>query len=171
MFDTMTMTKILGGFCGALLVFLLGGWAAESIYYGAGGHGDEHAQGYAIEVASAEAGDVEEGPSFEEAFAMADAAAGERVFRKCASCHALEEGDNRTGPHLYGIVNRGVDAVDGFAYSGALAEVAAVWDPASLNGFLENPKKYAPGTAMSFSGLPKIGDRANLIAYLATNGG
>lgn len=173
MFDTMTMTKILGGFCGAFLVFLLGGWAAETIYFGGGAHGEEHAQGYAIEVEGGEGGDAaaEAGPSFEEVFASADAAAGEKVFKKCASCHSLEQGDNRTGPYLHGVVGRAVDSVDGYAYSGALEAVAQVWDPEHLNGFLEAPKKYAPGTAMGFSGLSKVEDRANLIAYLATIGG
>ena len=47
MFDTMTLTKGVGALCGTLLVFLLGGWAAELIYHGAGGH-DEHQQAYVI---------------------------------------------------------------------------------------------------------------------------
>ena len=173
MFDTMTMTKILGGFCGAFLVFLLGGWAAESIYFGGEAHGEEHAQGYAIVVEGGEGGGAaaEEGPSFEEVFASADPAKGETVFRKCASCHSLEVGDNRTGPFLAGVVGRTVDSVDGFNYSGALEAVAEVWDPEHLNGFLTNPKQYAPGTAMGFAGLPKVEDRANLIAYLSTISG
>ena len=61
MFDTMTFTKIIGGFCGALLVFLLGSWVAEILYHGGGGHGEKHAEGYAIEVedAGAEGADHE----------------------------------------------------------------------------------------------------------------
>src|SRR5690606_23413647 len=91
MFDTMTLTKLGGGLCGALLVFLLGGWFAETIYHGGGGHGgEEHAQGYVIEVpeSGGEAAPVEEGPSFEEIFASADAAAGQAQFRPCAACHS-----------------------------------------------------------------------------------
>ena len=173
MFDTMTMTKALGGFCGALLVFLLGGWAADSIYGGGeGGHGEEHAQGYKIEVADAgeAAAPAEEGPSFAEVFATADAAAGEAVFRKCASCHSLA-GDNKTGPHLDGVVGRAIDSVDGFGYSGALLQVGDVWTPEALDHFLTKPSAAAPGTKMSFAGLNKVQDRANLIAYLQTQGG
>lgn len=170
MFDTMTMTKILGGVCGTLLVFLLGGWAAELIYHGAGGHGDDdHAQGYVIEVEEVAAGGdaaAEEGPSFDEAYAVADAAAGEGEWRACRSCHALEAGQNGVGPSLYGVVGRAVGSVEGFGYSGNLVAVADVWSPENLNAFLENPRGYAPGTAMSYNGMRKLEDRANLIAYL-----
>lgn len=168
MFDTMKMTKIVGGFCGALLVFLLGNWAAESLYSTSGGGHGEDAQAYVVPVEGDEAAaeEVAEGPSFEEAFALADAAAGESVFRNCRSCHAIEEGKNGTGPSLYGVVGRAVDAMEGFSYSGALVQVADVWTPEHLNGFLADPKGYAPGTKMTYAGLSDIGDRVNLIAYL-----
>lgn len=169
MFDTMTMTKILGAFCGALLIYLLGAWAAETLYHTGGGHGhDDHAKaGYAIEVEVASVADTaEEGPSLEELLASADLAKGAKVFGKCKACHKLDDGANATGPHLAGIVGRTVGAADGFGYSGALVAVADVWSPEHLDGFLASPKKYAPGTKMSFSGLKKPADRANLIAYL-----
>ena len=169
MFDTMTLTKIVGGFCGTFLVFLLGGWVAESIYHG-GGHG-EGEQAYVIEVpdsAGAEEAVAEVEVPFAEVFAMADASAGEGVFRNCRACHSLEPGQNGTGPTLYGVVGRAVDAVEGYSYSGALEQVADVWDPEHLNGFLENPREYAPGTKMAFNGLRSVEDRANLIAYLDT---
>ncbi|MCA0918988.1 c-type cytochrome [Pseudooceanicola nanhaiensis] len=166
MFDTMTMTKVLGGFCGALLVFLLGKWAAEEMYTISGGHGAEHAQAYVIDTGSAEGGAAAaEGPAFEEVFASADAGAGARVFNKCKACHKID-GSNATGPHLDGVVGRAIDSVDGFGYSGALEQVGETWTPENLNHFLENPKGAAPGTKMSFAGLPKVEDRANLIAYL-----
>ncbi|MGR3453219.1 c-type cytochrome [Pseudooceanicola sp.] len=170
MFDTMTMTKVVGGFCGALLVFLMTAWAAESIYHvGAGGHGEDHAQGYVIEVAEADdAGAAEEeGPAFEELYAAADPESGAKVFGKCRACHKID-GSNATGPHLDGVVDRAVDAVEGYAYSGALEEHFDVWTPANLDAFLEDPKGTAPGTKMTFAGLKKAEDRADLIAYLAT---
>ncbi len=169
MFDTMTMTKVIGGFCGTFLVFLLGGWVAEGIYHsGSAGHGDDHAQAYVIEVADAEAegGEAEEEVDFATVLASASVADGEGLWRNCRSCHALEVGVNGTGPSLYGVVGREVDAVEGFGYSGALEEVADVWSPENLNHFLENPKGWAPGTAMSYNGMRSIEDRANLIAYL-----
>lgn len=165
MFDTMTLTKIVGGFCGTLLVFMLGGWAAEAIYHVGSGH-DEEEQAYSIDVPDEDAaGEEEEEVPFEEVFASADASAGERVFGRCRACHQID-GSNTVGPHLDGVVGRDVDAVDGFGYSGALEEVADVWSPENLNSFLEDPSGYAPGTAMSFNGLPSVEDRANVIAYL-----
>jgi len=165
MFDTMTMTKILGATCGTLLVFLLGGWVAEEIYH-SGGHGD-HAQAYVIPVEGGEIEEeIDEGPPFADVFALASAADGEGLWRACSACHALEQGDNGVGPYLYGVVGRDVASVDGYGYSGALIAVNDVWTPEELNAFLEGPKAYAPGTAMSYNGMRKIEDRANLIAYL-----
>ncbi|SDF07715.1 c-type cytochrome [Limimaricola pyoseonensis] len=173
MFDTMTLTKVVGGLCGTLLVFLLGGWAADIIYGGGhGGHHGEVEQAYSIPVEDA-GGDepAEEAVPFEEVFAAADPAAGEGVWRNCRSCHALEEGVNGTGPSLYGVVGREIGAEAGYSYSGALKAVAEVWTPENLNGFLEAPRDWAPGTKMTYNGLRDVEDRANLIAYLQTIGG
>lgn len=166
--DTMTMTKSMGALCGALLIFLLGKWAAEELYH-IGGHGyGDHSQAYTIEVEGGEAEEEVVQVSFDEVFAQADVGKGERVWSKCRACHKLEAGANGTGPYLHGVVGRQVASVDGFNYSGALADAADVWSPENLNGFLENPRSYASGTSMSFAGLPKVEDRANLIAYLQT---
>lgn len=176
MFDTMTLTKTGGALCGSLLILLLGNWAAEGLYHtGPSGHGAEGeiAQAYAIEVADAGGGAeeaVEEGPPFAEVYAAADAGAGERVFGKCRSCHKLD-GANGVGPHLDGVVDRDIAGVDGFAYSDALAGLEGTWTPEHMEAFLASPKGYAPGTKMSFAGLPKVEDRANVIAYLASLGG
>jgi cytochrome c len=172
MFDTMTLTKIIGAGCGALLIFLLGNWAGEAIYHVGGGHGDEDVAAYVIEVEEEEsAGEAEEVVDFATVLASADAGKGERVFSKCKACHALEDGANGTGPHLYAVVGREIGSVPGYGYSGALKEQADVWTPEHLDGFLANPKGWAPGTKMGFAGLRKIEDRANLIAYLETIGG
>lgn len=169
MFDTMTMTKVMGGACGALLVFLLGGWASETIYHGgAGGHDGDHAQGYKIEVAEAadDAAEPEEEIDFALVMASASAADGEGLWKNCRSCHKLEAGTNGVGPSLYGVVNRTVGTEAGFGYSGSLKAVADVWTPENLQAFLENPKGYAPGTKMGYNGMRKVEDRANLISYL-----
>lgn len=174
MFDTMTMTKATGAICGSLLVYLFAAWGAESLYHvghdSHGGEGEEIAQAYSIDTGAEEsAGEaVEEGPDFATVLASADPAAGEKVFAKCKFCHKLD-GADATGPHLNGVVGRAKAASAGFAYSDVLVGMAAdVWSEDNLNAFLENPKGYAPGTKMSFAGLPKVEDRANLIAYLAT---
>ena len=173
MIDTMTGVKIVGGFCGAFLVFLLGGWAAETIYHvGAESHGDEeHAQAYSIETGAEEegAGEAVEEVPFEEVFASADAAAGEGLWRQCGSCHRLEEGANATGPYLYGVVGRQIAAVDDYGYSATLAELGGAgeaWTPENLSHFLADPSGWAPGTKMTYRGLGDVQDRADLIAYL-----
>ena len=163
MFDTMTFTKIAASLCGALLILLLGKWAAEELYH-AGGHGE---QSYVIDTGAEEdTEEVAEVP-FADVLALADVADGAKVFRKCSACHKAEDGANGTGPHLYGVVGRDIASVDGFgSYSGTLTGLDGDWTPENLNAFLENPKSWAQGTTMAFNGLPKVEDRASVIAYL-----
>ncbi len=170
MFDTMTFTKVLGGFCGTLLVFLLGAWLAEELYH-TGGHGDDHAQGYVIDTGVEEVAEVEEEVPFAELYAAADPGRGERLWRQCSACHKLEDGANGAGPHLFGVVGRDKGAVDGFSYSSTLASMEGDWTPENLSGFIEAPREYAPGTSMGYRGMADAEDRANLIAYIATFGG
>lgn len=170
MFDTMTMTKASGALCGAFLVFLLGSWASHLIYGPTPHkHGEEVTQAYSIEVVGAEPAEgAEPEVDFATLLAAADASAGEKVFGKCASCHKVD-GTDGVGPHLNGVVERTIASVAGFAYSDAAVGIGdQAWTPENLNGFLEDPKGYLPGTIMGFAGLNKPEDRANVIAYLAT---
>jgi cytochrome c len=164
MFDTMTITKVAAGLFGAWLVLLLGKFASEELYHNEV-HGDA---GYVVEVASTDAAaPAEDAVDFSAVLATADVGAGEKVFRKCGACHKVAQGENAVGPYLYGVVGREVDSAEGFgAYSGNLEKVAEVWTPENLNKFLAKPAAYAPGTTMGFAGLPKVEDRANVIAYL-----
>lgn len=164
MFDTMTVTKISAGLCGALLILLLGKTAADALY-SSHGHGE---QSYVIDTGADDSGAQEEsGPSFEELLASADVGKGAKVFKKCGACHKAEDGANSTGPYLYGVVGRAKASASGFGgYSSALSGMEGDWTPENLDGFLAKPKDYAPGTTMAFSGLKKPEDRANLIAYL-----
>lgn len=169
MFDTMTLTKLLGGFCGAFLVFLLGGFGAEFIYHEAEHKGDDHHQAYTIDTGEGEEEPEEDQVAFADVYAAADPSAGPTLFRKCSACHKVEAGENGAGPYLHNIVGRDVGAASGFsAYSGALSEAADVWTPENLNAFLENPKGFASGTTMNFAGFSNVEDRANIIAWLAT---
>ncbi|MFV0245989.1 MAG: c-type cytochrome [Qingshengfaniella sp.] len=169
MLDTMTMTKTVGALCGSLLVFLLGGWLGTALYTTGGGHGEGAEQAYVIETLDVGGGgEAEEQVDFNELVATASAASGERVFNKCKACHKLD-GTNTTGPHLDGVVNRQKAAVGGFAYSDVMNGMSGdVWTLDNLNHFLESPRSYAPGTKMSFAGLKKVQDRADLVAYLET---
>ena len=168
MLDTMTVTKTVAALCGALLVLLLGGWAAESLYHT--GHGKDGAQAYVIDTGEVEgaAEEVAEAIPFEEIYAAADPAGGERLFRACAACHSLEAGDNGTGPYLHGVVGRDKGAAQGFGFSDAMASQEGSWTPENLSAFLESPRNYTPGTTMSYNGMRDVEDRATLIAYLAT---
>ena len=168
MFDTMTLTKISAALCGSLLVFLFALWLAESLYHvGGDSHGGRNEAAYVIEddTETAEEEPMEE-VNFEIILASANPEKGAKVFSKCKACHKIVDGANGTGPHLYNIVGREIASIVGYGYSGTLAEMGGAWDVNALNGFLENPKKYAPGTKMGFAGLKKETDRANLIAYL-----
>jgi cytochrome c len=98
--------------------------------------------------------------------AEGDAAAGEKVYKKCKSCHAIEAGKNKVGPSLAGISGRDAATVDGFKYSDALAGSGLVWTDENLDQYLAKPKAFVPGTKMTFPGLKKEADRANVIAYL-----
>lgn len=174
MFDTMTLTKITGAVCGSLLIYLFGAWAADSLYHtGAEGHGEEKvAQAYTIDTGEEAPADdtavaADEGPAFDIVLASADPAAGEKVFGKCKTCHKVD-GQNATGPHLNGVVNRARGSVEGFSYSDGMKSVSDPWTPEHMNEFLTNPKAYVAGTKMAFAGLSKVEDRANVISYLAT---
>ena len=166
MFDQMTVTKTVAAFCGALLILMLSNWAASALFSVGGGHGEEHAA-YVSDTGAEEAGAAaaSDEPPFEEVFATADAAAGEKVFAKCRACHKID-GANATGPHLDGVVGRAVGAVEGFGYSDAMKTHGGDWTPEKLSEFLANPKADVPGTKMSFVGLPRIKERVDLIAYL-----
>ncbi|WP_417816138.1 c-type cytochrome [Thalassospira alkalitolerans] len=99
--------------------------------------------------------------------ASVDLAAGEKVFKKCASCHDAEKGGpNKTGPNLYGIVGNHFAHKDDFSYSSGMAEHGGSWGFEELNHFLYKPRDYIDGTKMSFGGLKKASDRAAVIAWL-----
>jgi len=104
------------------------------------------------------------------AFAEGDAAKGEKIFKKCKACHAVGEGaKNKVGPVLNGVVGATAGQVADYKYSKAMLEAGEgglVWDEANLEIYLIKPKDLVKGTKMSFAGLKKEQDRADVIAYL-----
>ena len=166
--NTMEITKFVGAICGSLLIFLLLQTAAHAIYNTA-------SETVAFEVEGVDTGgsggeEAQEDVDVAALVAAADAAKGETVFKKCAACHKLD-GANAVGPHLDGVVGRPVASVEGFSYSDAMVAHGGDWTADEIFAFLANPKKDVPGTKMSFAGLPKPEDRANVIAYLEQHGG
>ena len=104
------------------------------------------------------------------AFAAGDAKKGERIFKKCAACHAVgENAKNKLGPILNGIVGRAAGSEEGYTYSAAMKDSGLTWDEETLAKFLANPRKFMPGTKMSFSGLRREKDLANIIAFLKSH--
>lgn len=96
-----------------------------------------------------------------------DIAKGEKVFKKCKACHVVDKEKNKTGPHLVGLFGREAGSVESFKkYSKAMKGSGIVWSAETLDGYLENPKKYLKGGKMAFAGLKKEKDRQNIIAYL-----
>jgi cytochrome c len=103
------------------------------------------------------------------AFAEGDAIKGEQGFKKCMACHTATDKTNKVGPYLFGVVGRKVATAEGFNYSANMLEYAAtgaVWDEATLQTYLENPKAIVSKTRMAFSGLKNPNERADIIAYL-----
>jgi cytochrome c len=99
----------------------------------------------------------------------ADPEAGKAVLRsQCTICHTVQQGQNKIGPSLFGIVGRKTAAAPGFHYSEANQKANLTWDAATLDKYLTSPKAVVPGTAMTYPGLKDDPKRADLIAYLAT---
>ena len=126
---------------------------------------------YRVEAAAtegAEAAPAAEAQPIGVLLASASAEKGEKAAKKCAACHSFDKGGaNKVGPNLWGVVNRPIGSHEGFSFSPALADKSAdPWDYDHLNQFLASPKTYAPGTKMSFAGISKDTERADVIAYL-----
>ena len=95
-----------------------------------------------------------------------DPEAGQKVFRKCATCHEVKAPKNKVGPHLGGIFGRPAGAVEDFKYSDGMKNADIVWDEETIGAYVKEPKAYIPGNRMIFAGLKKDEEVADLIAYL-----
>lgn len=162
--------KIVAAILVAGLTAMIIGKVANFLYQS---HETDQKRGYQIEVAE-ETTDGQNAATQEAApidipvlMAAANAAEGEKLFKKCASCHIAAAGaPHRVGPNLHGVVNAAKGHHADFAYSDALKSKGGNWDYASLFEFLKKPRDYVPGTKMSFAGLRNPEDIANVIKYL-----
>lgn len=136
-------------------------------------HGERpEKMGYAIEGVEEEgAGGAAEVP-IATLLPTADAAKGAETFKKCAACHSVNQGGaNGVGPNIYGVLGEAIaQGRGGFAFSDALKKVGGTWDWEKMNAWLTSPRKFAPGTKMTFAGLSNPQDRANLMVYLNQQG-
>lgn len=171
--------KIAAAVLCAGLIGMVTGKVTEFIYDGGPAHPGHHeeARGYKIEVIEAPAGGGAAAPAtagdLTALYATADVAAGGDYFsKKCTTCHAIDKGGaNKVGPKLWGVYNRNIASVGDFNYSSAMkayATEAKKWDANALNAFLWSPSKTVKGTMMSYAGISKDQERANVIAYIAS---
>lgn len=164
------LNKAFGALLAALIFIMVTGMVTGYIFH----EETPETPGFVIEVADAsetggKAKEAVEEVDFATLLASADAAKGEKVTKKCLSCHSFEAGGgNKTGPNLHDVFGRAVASVGEFGYSDAMKEFSAgkSWDVETLNAFLTNPKNLVGKTTMAFAGLKKDGDRADLIVYL-----
>ena len=136
------------------------------------GHRPEK-MGYAIEGVEAEgAGGAGPEVAIASLLPTADVGKGAEVFKKCAACHTIAQGGaNGIGPNLYATVGEGIaQGKGGFAFSAALKAKGGTWTFDTMDAWLKSPRKYADGTKMTFAGLGNAEERANVIAYLNSEG-
>ena len=103
-------------------------------------------------------------------FTSTNATEGEKVFKKCAACHSIaENGGNKIGPALWGVLGRKAGSLSDYKYSKAMVAYGKPWLFEEMNGFLIKPKDWVKGTKMSFAGLKNAKERAAIILYMNEN--
>jgi cytochrome c len=165
---TFEINKIVGAILASILFIKVLGIAGEGLFE------PQEQEKVAFPVKVEEAGAAAGGQKEEEKavplpvlLAQADPAKGEKVFRKCQACHtAAKDGKNMTGPWLWDVVGRKVATEAGYNYTDAMKNHGGEWTYDRLFEYLADPQKVVPGTKMSFAGLPKPTDRADVIDYL-----
>ena len=165
--DSFEINKILGAFLFTCLCLLSLNIAAEAMF-----HPVKPAKP-GFEVAATEsAGGAPEAAKepdepIEKLLASATVDKGANSAKKCAACHTFGKGEpNRVGPNLYGVVGRPKGTEGGFDYSAPMKAKGGNWTVDDLGKFLANPRGFVPGTKMSFAGLPRGSERADVIAFL-----
>jgi cytochrome c len=168
MLDSFEVNKVLGAVLGTCL-----GIQAVHLMAGAVFAPQIPAKpGFEIEVKETPASEPAAAPKeepFEPLLASASAERGQAATKPCEACHTFEKGGpNRVGPNLWGVVNRPRASESGFNYSAAMKSKGGTWTYAELNNFLANPRRDIPGTAMTFAGIERERQRADVVAYLRT---
>ncbi len=151
--------------CGAALgLSIVGGMIFHS--------SEPEKSGYPIEAAEETGGGAAAAVPIATLLPTADPAKGADVFKKCAACHTINQGGaNGIGPNLWGTMGEAVGTgKGGYAFTDALKKVGGTWDFEKMDAWLTSPRKFAPGTKMTFAGLSNPQDRANLLVYMNQQG-
>jgi cytochrome c len=165
--DSFELNKILGAVLGTCLALLALNITANALF---APHTPQK-PGYEIAVQEEHGAKPGEPAPAEEPlpvrFASADVSRGETSAKKCAACHTFGKGEpNRVGPNLWGIVGRAKASEAGFNYSAAMKAQKSNWTLEELDRYLANPRAMVPGTNMTFAGIPRGKERADLLAFL-----
>jgi cytochrome c len=167
--DSFELNKVLGAILGTFLFLLAINIAAGAIFAPT----KPAKPGYEIAVPEQKPGEEGKPPQqepqlpIEQLLANADVGRGENAAKKCAACHTFNKGGRPlVGPNLWGVVGRPKASEPGFNYSAAIKSKGGNWTVDELNQFITNPKGTIPGTNMTFAGVPRASERADIIAYL-----
>ena len=170
--------KILGAFLGTCLLLIAIGTLADLIYkktdsipmskevisYKISPNLDTSIN---IEENNVITNDLSNQENIVEKISQANVESGFLYSKKCTACHSFDKSrTKKIGPPLIDVYEREIANIDNYNYSKSLQKLSGKWDLQSLDGFLKDPKEWAPGTKMSFVGIKNINDRANIIAYL-----
>lgn len=166
--------KIIASVLTAMIIAMVTGIVAQSIVHPVKLEKPAYlppgAEGEAGGAPAAEASAAAEAKPDPIDMSKADAKRGEQVAKVCLQCHTFNKGEaNKIGPNLWDVTEENIASVPGYTFSSALsADKDKKWNPDELNVWLWKPQVFAHGTKMTFAGLPKAQDRADVIAYLQT---
>lgn len=167
--DSFELNKIIGAILGTCLITLMLNISAGAIF----SPPKPQKPGYDIAVKAQPAGGkaktAEPEQPIETLLASSDAARGQAAAKPCQACHTFEKGGaNKVGPNLWNVVNRTKASKSGFNYSAGMKAKGGNWTFEDLDKFLTSPKGFVPGTNMSFTGIARASQRADVINYLHT---
>jgi cytochrome c len=167
--DSFELNKVLGAILGTCLVLVALNIAAGAVF----APSKPAKPGYEIKVPEHPSAQPKQPAQPEQTLAdlvdKADPKKGENAAKKCEACHTFEKGGpNRVGPNLWGVVGRPRASHPGFNYSAAMKKEGGTWTPEHIFEFIRAPQKVIPGTAMTFAGISKASERADVVAYLNT---
>ncbi len=170
MSNNLESNKIFASILLSSLIFMLSGFFADILYKS---DTSPEQRGFQILIENQDLSDKSEENTETDIKALVEkgiASEGKALFKKCISCHSIEEnGNNKVGPNLYDVFSSSKASKETYNYSKAFQTLEGIWDEESLFYFLKKPSKFVPGTKMSFIGFRKDSELANIIAYLKLN--